>query len=289
MALNNQVTSTPATVDSVVEQYIGPQVQTEDLNASGSITINGVPVGGGGAAVWGDITGTLSDQTDLQAELDAKLNVAGPVATGTVTTNIADGLGTFGGAFRATQHDTVANSGPVIQVRRARGTTASPAAVQNGDTLGILSVQGYDGTAFNSGPYINAVATENWSGTARGSMLFLGARPPASTSSATVLRIRPLTTTSGALELPLSGGTNLLSTGTLDIQDGTGVSIASFSTSGIVCNKPFSPPAATLATLPAATTVGQVLFVSNANSGVGTLCFSNGTNWIDVKTGAAVA
>lgn len=28
--------------------------------------------GGGGAAVWGGITGTLSDQTDLQAELDAK-------------------------------------------------------------------------------------------------------------------------------------------------------------------------------------------------------------------------
>lgn len=31
----------------------------------------GVAVGGGGTAAWGNITGTLSDQTDLQAELDA--------------------------------------------------------------------------------------------------------------------------------------------------------------------------------------------------------------------------
>lgn len=30
------------------------------------------PVSSGGA-VWGDITGTLSDQTDLQSALDAKL------------------------------------------------------------------------------------------------------------------------------------------------------------------------------------------------------------------------
>ncbi len=28
--------------------------------------------GGGGAAEWGDITGTLSDQTDLQSALDGK-------------------------------------------------------------------------------------------------------------------------------------------------------------------------------------------------------------------------
>lgn len=32
--------------------------------------------GGGGAAVWGDITGTLSNQADLQAALNAKQNVS---------------------------------------------------------------------------------------------------------------------------------------------------------------------------------------------------------------------
>lgn len=43
--------------------------------------------GGGGGSVsdWGDIGGTLSDQTDLQAELDLKANLASPTFTGTVT------------------------------------------------------------------------------------------------------------------------------------------------------------------------------------------------------------
>ena len=51
---------------------------------------NGKPktTGGGGAAVWGGITGTLSDQTDLQTALNGKLNVP----TGT-TADYIDGTG----------------------------------------------------------------------------------------------------------------------------------------------------------------------------------------------------
>lgn len=37
----------------------------------------------GGSSVWGGITGTLSNQTDLQAALDAKANLASPTFTGT--------------------------------------------------------------------------------------------------------------------------------------------------------------------------------------------------------------
>lgn len=42
--------------------------------------------GGGGGATWGAITGTLSDQTDLQDALDLKANSASPTFTGTITT-----------------------------------------------------------------------------------------------------------------------------------------------------------------------------------------------------------
>ena len=48
-------------------------------------------------------------------------------------------------------------------------------------------------------------------------------------------------------------------------------------------------PVALVGALPSAATAGQILYVSNANAGVGTVCFSNGTNWIDIKTGLAVA
>lgn len=46
------------------------QVEVDDKGRIVSITV--VPISGGGGAVWGAITGTLSDQTDLQAALDDK-------------------------------------------------------------------------------------------------------------------------------------------------------------------------------------------------------------------------
>jgi hypothetical protein len=45
--------------------------------------------GGGGTVNWGDIEGTLSNQTDLQAALDGKLS------TGTTTTSIAEGTNQY--------------------------------------------------------------------------------------------------------------------------------------------------------------------------------------------------
>lgn len=47
-------------------------------------------------------------------------------------------------------------------------------------------------------------------------------------------------------------------------------------------------PAALVGALPSAATAGRLLYVSDANTGAGTVCFSNGTNWIDIKTGIAV-
>jgi hypothetical protein len=40
--------------------------------------------------------------------------------------------------------------------------------------------------------------------------------------------------------------------------------------------------------LPTVTT-GSIIFVNNANSGVGTIAFGNATVWVDIKTGLAVS
>lgn len=48
-------------------------------------------------------------------------------------------------------------------------------------------------------------------------------------------------------------------------------------------------PAYTLGTLPAVGDAGGVIFVSDANTGAGTVAFSNATNWVDIKTGLTVA
>jgi hypothetical protein len=47
-----------------------------------------------GSTVWGEISGTLSSQTDLQSALDAKLNLTGGTLTGLLT--ITSGANTFG-------------------------------------------------------------------------------------------------------------------------------------------------------------------------------------------------
>lgn len=47
---------------------------------------SGVVAGGGGGGAWGGITGTLSDQTDLQAALDTKASALAPVSLSANTT-----------------------------------------------------------------------------------------------------------------------------------------------------------------------------------------------------------
>lgn len=53
------------------------------LDSSGNLTMLAI-TGGSGSAAWGDITGTLSAQTDLAAALTLKAPLASPTFTGTV-------------------------------------------------------------------------------------------------------------------------------------------------------------------------------------------------------------
>jgi len=72
-----------------------------------------------------------------------------------------------------------ANSG--LYMRKARGTSSSPSAVQTGDTIGQIISRGYGATGFN--PASNSVtsiaffATENYSDTNQGTAIRFGAIP----------------------------------------------------------------------------------------------------------------
>jgi hypothetical protein len=68
------------------------------------------PTGGGGT--WGSITGTLSDQTDLQNALDAKANLAGGnTFTGTQTLDTIQARTSAGGAIKSNSGTAVAEFG----------------------------------------------------------------------------------------------------------------------------------------------------------------------------------
>lgn len=75
-----------------------------------SLQINGADgkpktTGGGGAATWGTITGTLSAQSDLQAALNAKLTANSAITPGTAAKVIYDAKGLVTGASSITNSD----------------------------------------------------------------------------------------------------------------------------------------------------------------------------------------
>ncbi len=71
------VASGGAGVLSIVE---GTNITIDDTDPQNPIISS---TGGGGASDWGDLGGTLSDQTDLQDALDAKAPLLSPTLTGT--------------------------------------------------------------------------------------------------------------------------------------------------------------------------------------------------------------
>jgi hypothetical protein len=71
---------------------------------------------------------------------------------------------------------------PVVSVCKIAGTLATPTATLSGTDLGTFQLGGYDGTAFIRSAWMSATATENWSGSARGSSLYFSATPNGSTT-----------------------------------------------------------------------------------------------------------
>ncbi len=65
--------------------FTGTAAYNLAVDASGNVIE--VTAGGGGGVAWGAITGTLSDQTDLQSALDLKANLSGATFTGLLEAN----------------------------------------------------------------------------------------------------------------------------------------------------------------------------------------------------------
>lgn len=133
--------TTLPTVNSNVGSFTNANVT---VNAKGQVTA--AANGTGGSAVWGGITGTLSSQTDLQAALNLKANLASPTFTGTpAVPTAAPGTNTTQAASTAFVIANAASgvnlTGPITSVGAA--TTVAPAGVvaQKPDaTMGVQYV-----------------------------------------------------------------------------------------------------------------------------------------------------
>lgn len=101
-------------------------INSESLLGSGNIEIQG----GGGASVWGQITGDLDDQTDLKNALDAKQDVISNLAT------IESGAAAGATAVQPGDLATVATSG---QYSDLTGTPSLATVATTGDYDDLLN------------------------------------------------------------------------------------------------------------------------------------------------------
>lgn len=98
---------------------------------------------GGAAAAWGSVTGTLSDQTDLQNALDSKVNKAGDTVTGGLAVNGGVSAGPtsgFGNAY------SVVRDG--VQVGRIDNNQVSGGGMRVQAMSGVLQLRGSANSGF---------------------------------------------------------------------------------------------------------------------------------------------
>ncbi len=150
---------------------------------------------------------------------------------------------------------------PVIFGRKARGTRASPGAVQSGDTLFQFNLQGYhSGGDFGAAVgQLRFVASENFTSSAQGAEFQVRVTENGNSASFEAFRVA----NDGAVQM---GGANTV----------------------IDKNRHHQLRSYTVAGLPSAATAGQMIYVSDETGGA-VPAFSDGTNWRRVTDRAVVA
>lgn len=109
------------------------------------------------------------------------VEVVGTSHLGLTTAQVAGvtGLGIAGTAFYGQVRGILVRAGasPVFQFTRINGSLASPTAVALNDSLGAFTFSGYDGSTVSQTAQFASLATEAWSGSARGSAVTVRVTP----------------------------------------------------------------------------------------------------------------
>ncbi len=136
----------------------------------------------------------LAADTGIIAGEPTLFNPSGPVMGGiplntpVVALDVGDG-GRFGTRVKILRVGNT-TAGAQVQGLFARGAIGSLAVVQAGDALLALGGQGYDGTNFNQQAAVRILATEAWTGSARGAEVQVIATASGSTAQQGVIKFR---------------------------------------------------------------------------------------------------
>jgi hypothetical protein len=176
---------------------VGHQVGA-GLGTGSSVTLAGAlaDVGSGNLTNAGAIGARALVALDNALVLGSIQGVNGATAS----TRVGIGTTSPGGTFdvrsnQSNQENPLASftssESPILSLRRAAGTVASPAAVDLGNTLGLLDLAGYDGNSYEPGAVVLGQAAEAWTNSAHGSRIRIFVTPNGSTSFVEAMTIEP--------------------------------------------------------------------------------------------------
>jgi hypothetical protein len=177
--------------------------QTNGIGTGSYIIIERVDADSGG--VWGGITGTLSNQTDLQNALNAKSNLSGGNAfsgaqiidtgTGALPAELAASVlrvSAADGNPARIEGLTWGANGLILRARSHSGTRASPAATASDVNMFAIAAFGHDGTNYitSQNALFGIFSDGVWSGTNRGTYYVFAGTPNGGTTNTTWLSLR---------------------------------------------------------------------------------------------------
>lgn len=205
-----------STAPSYGKLLLGNAAGSYDLVATSSLGISG----GGGSSAWGAITGTLSNQSDLQTALDGKFSLAGWY--GTTTTALAEGQNLYFTTARATTSfvGNLAATSSVASITALPnlGSVATSLSGFIKATSGVLSTALVDLASNVTGILPVGNGGTGWGNLASGAVVLGNGSGAVSTTT------RGNLTETGSSILTITGGTNsILGSGTsIQVQQADG-------------------------------------------------------------------
>lgn len=150
----------------------------------------GVATGGGGAGDARIYTTGGTHRTILGSNTADIMSIT-PTGVGIGTITPSTGLQVEGTTSNQTEININAPSTAIstLSFSRAGGNLATPTATPNGNNLGWINFNGYNGTSFLTSSSIRSLTTELWSSTGRGSFLSFYTTNAGTTSMLERLRI----------------------------------------------------------------------------------------------------
>jgi len=119
-----------------------------------------------------NLSSSFGSDSNFRFDADQNRLIVGPIPTASAVAALHVSGTSQSAAMAIVQMASATPVGPSIAFRNSRGTLSSPTATQDGDALGLLEFEGYNGSGFYAGASMYAKASQTWTTGAHGTDLY---------------------------------------------------------------------------------------------------------------------